>query len=75
MPVFQKTKIRVSAKHSASLMSRFKQVLSYAVRHGLLKYNFMLAEVKKTDVGAPTDTKRASRQKLVFKHYGKLLTT
>ncbi|WP_422938867.1 phage integrase central domain-containing protein, partial [Vibrio crassostreae] len=56
MPVFQKAKKRVSAKHSANLMSRFKQVLSYSVRHGLLKYN-VLSEVKKADVGVPTDTK------------------
>lgn len=60
MPIFQKAKNRVSAKHSANLMSRFKQVLSYAVRHGLLKYN-MLAEVKKADVGAPTDTKKSKQ--------------
>ncbi|HCZ9557170.1 site-specific integrase [Vibrio cholerae] len=60
MPVFLKAKRRVSAKHSANLMTRFKQVLSYAVRHGLLKYN-VLTELKKADVGVPTTPKR-SRQ-------------
>ncbi|CAK2786679.1 MULTISPECIES: tyrosine-type recombinase/integrase [Vibrio] len=60
MPVFQKAKKRVSAKHSANLMSRFKQVLSYSVRHGLLKYN-VLSEVKKADVGVPTDTKKSKQ--------------
>lgn len=60
MPVFKKAKQRVSAKHSANLMSRFKQVLSFAVRHGLLKYN-VLSEVKKADVGAQTDTKKGKQ--------------
>ncbi len=60
MPVFQKAKKRVSAKHSANLMSRLKQVLSYAVRHGLIKHN-VISELKKRDVGSPTEVKR-SRQ-------------
>lgn len=60
MPVFQRAKKRVSAKHSANLMTRFKQVLSYAVRHGLLKYN-VLTELKKADVGESTTPKK-SRQ-------------
>ncbi len=57
MPVFQKARKRVSAKHAANLMSRVKQVLSFAVRHGLLKYN-VLRELKKTDVGEPTTQKK-----------------
>lgn len=60
MPVFQKAKKRVSPKHSANLMSRLKQVLSYAVRHGLIKHN-VISELKKRDVGEPTEVKR-SRQ-------------
>ncbi|OEE41575.1 tyrosine-type recombinase/integrase [Vibrio anguillarum] len=60
MPIFKKAKQRVSAKHSANLMARFKQVLSYAVRHGLLKYN-VLSEVKKADVGVQTDTKKGKQ--------------
>lgn len=60
MPIFQKAKIRVSAKHAANLMSRFKQVLSYAVRHGLLKYN-VLAELKKSDVGIAATPKKGKQ--------------
>ncbi|EPO9881861.1 TPA: integrase arm-type DNA-binding domain-containing protein [Vibrio vulnificus] len=60
MPVFQKARKRVSAKHAANLMSRVKQVLSFAVRHGLLKYN-VLRELKKTDVGEPTTQKKSKQ--------------
>ncbi|MER0354950.1 tyrosine-type recombinase/integrase [Vibrio vulnificus] len=60
MPVFQKARKRVSAKHAANLMSRIKQVLSFAVRHGLLKYN-VLRELKKTDVGEPTTQKKSKQ--------------
>ena len=66
MPVFKKAKQRVSAKHSANLMSRFKQVLSYAVRHGLLKYN-VLSEVRKADVGVQTDTKKGKQNEAGIK--------
>ncbi|WED23045.1 integrase arm-type DNA-binding domain-containing protein [Vibrio sp. JC009] len=58
--VFQKAKNRVGPKHSANLMSRLKQVISYAVRHGLIQHN-VISELKKRDVGLPTDVKR-SRQ-------------
>lgn len=57
MPVFQRAKKRVSPKHSANLMSRLKQVISYAVRHGLIQHN-VISELKKKDVGLPTDVKR-----------------
>ncbi len=57
MPVFQKAKRRVGPKHSANLMSRLKQVISYAVRHGLVQHN-VISELKKQDVGQPTDVKR-----------------
>ncbi|CAH8235642.1 tyrosine-type recombinase/integrase [Vibrio aestuarianus] len=60
MPTFHKAKHRVGPKHSANLMSRLKQVLSYAVRHGLIKNN-VISELKKRDVGQPTEVKR-SRQ-------------
>ena len=62
MPVFILARDRVGPKHSANLMSRFKQVLSYGVRHGLLKYN-VLSEIKKNDVGVPTSIKRTKQDK------------
>lgn len=60
MPVFQLARDRVGPKHSANLMARFKQVLSYGVRHGLLKYN-VLSELKKNDVGTTTSIKRTKQ--------------
>lgn len=62
MPIFIAARDRVGPKHSANLMSRFKQVLSYGVRHGLLKYN-VLSEIKKNDVGTPTGIKRTKQDK------------
>ena len=52
MEVFKKARQRVSAKHSAHLLTSFKSVLSFAVRHGLLKYN-VLHSLRKSDVGEP----------------------
>lgn len=52
MEVFKKARQRVSAKHSAHLLTSFKSVLSFAVRHGLLKYN-VLQVLRKSDVGEP----------------------
>lgn len=72
MPVFLKAKRRVSAKHSANLMTRFKQVLSYAVRHGLLKYN-VLTELKKPMLGCPLHRREAAKTNKVSKHFGKRL--
>lgn len=60
MPVFRKARERVSPKHSANLMARFKQVLSFAVRHGLIKYN-ALSELKKTDVGVQSSVKKSKQ--------------
>ncbi|MFV0449831.1 MAG: tyrosine-type recombinase/integrase [Vibrio sp.] len=62
MPVFRKARERVGPKHSANLMSRFKQVLSFGVREGIIKYN-VLSELKKKDVGEPTAIKRTKQDK------------
>ncbi len=58
--VFKKARERAGAKHSANLMSRFKSVLTYAVRHGLLQHNVLLL-LKKTDVGEPVTPKRTKQ--------------
>lgn len=60
MPVFQKAKQRVSPKHSANLMSRLKQVISFGVRHGLVTHN-PIGALKKRDVGLPSEPKRSKQ--------------
>lgn len=54
--VFKKANHRAGPKHSANLMARLKAVLSFAVRHGILKYN-VISVLKKNDVGKPADYK------------------
>ncbi|EGR0763353.1 tyrosine-type recombinase/integrase [Vibrio parahaemolyticus] len=63
MPVFQKAKQRVGPKHSANLMSRLKQVISFAVRHGLVAHN-PIGELKKRDVGVPSEPKRSKQSEV-----------
>lgn len=59
--VFRKANKRSGAKHSANLMARFKSVLSFAVRHGLLKYN-VITDLKKTDVGKAAEFKSTKQE-------------
>ncbi|NIY91161.1 tyrosine-type recombinase/integrase [Vibrio diazotrophicus] len=59
--VFKIASERVSPKHSANLMARFKGVLSFSVRHGLLKYN-VISELKKNDVGKPTSVRSTKQE-------------
>ncbi|MCX8817011.1 tyrosine-type recombinase/integrase [Vibrio parahaemolyticus] len=72
MVVFKKARERVSAKHSANLMSRFKSVLSYAVRHGLLQHNVIMP-LKKTDVGEPVTPKKSKQDLAGVKAMWKLI--
>ncbi|MGL4223869.1 MAG: tyrosine-type recombinase/integrase [Vibrio sp.] len=60
IPVFHRARKRVGPQHSANLMSRLKHVLSYSVRHGLIKNN-VLSELKKRDVGLPANIKRSKQ--------------
>ncbi|KUI98647.1 tyrosine-type recombinase/integrase [Vibrio sp. MEBiC08052] len=62
MPVFKKARERVSAQHAAGLMSKLKSVLSYAVRHGLIKFN-PIAELRRTDVGEGTKVRKTRQGK------------
>ncbi|PJC87792.1 integrase [Vibrio sp. HA2012] len=57
---FAQARKRVSEKHAANLMARFKTVLSYAVRHSLIKFN-PIAELIKTDVGKPVTAKKSKQ--------------
>jgi integrase len=57
LEVFGEAREKVSEKYSANLMSRFKSVLSFAVRHGMIKFN-PLSELLKSDVGQPVTPKK-----------------
>lgn len=59
--VFKKANKRAGPKHSANLMSRLKAVLSFAVRHGILKYN-VISDLKKADVGKAADVRTGKQE-------------
>ncbi len=74
MPVFQKAKQRVGPKHSANLMSRLKTVISFAVRHGLVAHN-VITELKKLDVGEPSEPKRSKQSEVAVPVLWKAIDT